>query len=61
MTLVARHDHEFAYGIRAFKGAHRVSDHRFARDYGKQLIKPHTLAAAAGYDDGTEHGEHVKS
>jgi hypothetical protein len=30
-----------------------MGNYRFARDYGKQFIKPHALAAAAGYDDGT--------
>jgi hypothetical protein len=29
-----------------------VGDHRFVRDYGKQFIEPHALAAAAGYNDG---------
>jgi hypothetical protein len=61
MTLFTRHDYDFTDGSRALKGAHRVSNHRFARDCGKQLIEPHSLAAAAGYDDGTDHGEHVKS
>jgi hypothetical protein len=28
-----------------------MSDHRFVRDYGKQFIETHALAAAAGYDD----------
>jgi len=32
-----------------------MSDHRFASDYSEQFIEPHALAAAAGYDDGTEH------
>jgi hypothetical protein len=32
-----------------------MSDHRFPRDYGKQFIEPHALAAAAGYNDGADH------
>jgi hypothetical protein len=52
MPLFTRHDYDFAYGNRALKRADRVSDHRFAGDWGKQFIEPHALAAAAGYDDG---------
>jgi hypothetical protein len=28
-----------------------MGDHGFARDYSKQFIEPHALAAAAGYND----------
>jgi len=37
-----------------------VSDHRFARDCGKQFIEPHALAAAASDDDGIQHGAEKK-
>src|SRR5262245_17565043 len=52
MPLFTRDDDDFAYGLRALKRADCVSDHRFARDHGKQFIEAHALAAAAGYDDG---------
>jgi len=32
-----------------------VSDHWFARDYGKQFIEPHALAAATGHENCAEH------
>src|SRR6478735_2108370 len=52
MPLFTRHDYDFANGSRALKRADCVGDHRFARDYGKQFIEPHALAAAASYNDG---------
>jgi hypothetical protein len=51
MPLFTPHDYDFAYGSRELKRADCVSDHRFARDDGKQFIEPHALAAAAGYND----------
>ena len=52
MSPFTRHDYDFVYRSRALERADRVGDHWFARDYGKQFIEPHALAAAAGYDDG---------
>jgi hypothetical protein len=52
MPVFTRHDYDFAYGSCVLERADCVSDYWFARDYGKQLIEPHALAAAAGYDDG---------
>jgi hypothetical protein len=51
MPLFTPHDYDFAYGNRALKRAGCVSDHRFARDYGKQFIEPHALAAATGHEN----------
>jgi hypothetical protein len=55
MPLFTRDYDDFAYGLRAVERADCVSDHWFPRDYGKQFIEAHALAAAAGDDDGTEH------
>src|SRR5262245_21057780 len=52
MTLFTRHDEDFAYRSRALERTNCVSDNWLTGDDGKQLIKPHSLAAAAGYDDG---------
>ena len=51
MPFFTRHDYDFAYGSRALERADCVSDHWFARDYGKQFIEPHALAAATGYEN----------
>jgi hypothetical protein len=51
MPFFTCHDYDFAYGSRVIECADCMGDYWFARDYGKQLIEPHALAAAAGYDD----------
>jgi hypothetical protein len=55
MRLFTRHNDDFADRNRALKRADCVSDDGFSRNDRKQFIGPHPLAAAAGYDDGTEH------
>ena len=52
MLLFTRDKDDFADAIGALERTNCVSDDRLARDYGKQFIEPHALAAAAGYDDG---------
>ena len=52
MLLFTRDKDDFADAIGALERTNCVSDHRLARDYGKQFIEPHALAAAAGYNDG---------
>jgi hypothetical protein len=52
MPFFTRHDYDFGYRSRALERADCMSDHRFTRDYGKQFIETHALAAARGYDDG---------
>ena len=56
MPVFTRHDYDFVYGSRVLERADWVSDHWFARDYGKQLIEPHALAAATGHENCREHG-----
>src|SRR6476469_2107368 len=60
VPLFTRHNYDFANGYSTFKRTDCVSDHWFARDRGKQFIEPHALAAAAGDDDGTQHGAEKK-
>jgi hypothetical protein len=55
MPLLTRHDYNFAYRSRPLERADGVSEDWFVRNYRKQFIEPHALAAAAGYDDRTEH------
>ena len=56
MPIFTRHDYDFVDGSRAIECADWVSDYWFARDYGKQLIESHALAAATGDENGGEHG-----
>jgi hypothetical protein len=51
MPFFTRHDYDFAYGSRAFERADWMSDHWFARDYGKQFVEAHALAGAASYEN----------
>src|SRR5215211_9191508 len=60
MPVFTCHDYNFAYRSRTFERADCVSDHWFARDYGKQFIEPHALTAAAGDENCAEHGLAVK-
>jgi hypothetical protein len=55
MPLFARNNDDFAYGLRAFERADCMSNHGFVSNCDEQFIEAHSLAAAAGYDDGTEH------
>ena len=59
MSFFTRYDNNFADGIRALERTDCASDHRFTRDYGKQFVESHALAAAAGDDDGAQHGPDV--
>jgi hypothetical protein len=51
MPLFTRDEDDFAHAIGVLKRADCVGDHWFVRDYGKQFIEPHALAAAAGYEN----------
>src|SRR5262245_49112013 len=52
VPLFTRNEDNFVDTISAFERADCVTDNWFARDYSKQFIETHALAAAARYDDG---------
>ena len=52
MPFFPRDDNDFTDGSCAVERAQRMSQHRFAGDYGEQFIESHALAATAGDDEG---------